>query len=68
VARKRIENTQLNIFSADEAADVGLDNQTPVALTEDIGYGPEETRFTGKTDKVIVAVQLTWCPGGFELI
>ena len=55
VADGRIEKTQPNIFSADETADVGLDNQTPVA--EGIGYGPVETRFTGKIDKVIVAVK-----------
>ncbi len=55
VADGRVEKTQPNIFSADETADVGLDNQTPVALG--IGYGPEETRFTGKIDKVIVAVK-----------
>ena len=34
---------------------MGLDNQTPVA--EGIGYGPEETRFTGKINKVTVAVK-----------
>ena len=34
------------VFSADETADVGLDNQTPVA--EGIGIGRDETRFTGK--------------------
>ena len=32
-----------------------LDNQTPVA--EGIGYGPEETRFTGKIHKVTVEVK-----------
>jgi len=52
VAKGRVEQTQPNIFSADETADVGLDNQTPVALG--IGYGPEETRFTGTIDKVVV--------------
>ena len=57
VAKGRVEKTQPNIFSADETADVGLDNQTPVAVTEDIGYGPEETRFTGKIDKVVIAVK-----------
>jgi arylsulfatase A-like enzyme len=51
----RVEKTQPNIFSADETADVGLDNQTPVA--EGIGYGPEETRFTGKINKVTVEVK-----------
>ncbi|MBW2660066.1 MAG: arylsulfatase [Deltaproteobacteria bacterium] len=55
VADGRVEKTQPNIFSADETADVGLDNQTPVA--EGIGYGPEETRFSGNINKVIVAVK-----------
>jgi arylsulfatase len=55
VANARVEKTQPNVFSADETADVGLDNQTPVA--EGIGYGPEETRFTGKINKVVVSVQ-----------
>ena len=40
-------------FSADETADVGIDNQTPVA--EGIGIGPE-TRFTGKINKVTLEV------------
>ena len=51
VAEGRIEKTQPNLFSADETADVGLDNQTPVA--EGIGHG-EETRFTGSIDKVVI--------------
>jgi arylsulfatase len=55
IAKARVEKTQPNIFSADETADVGLDNQTPVA--EGIGYGPEETRFTGKIHKVTVEVK-----------
>ena len=49
----RIERTQPNIFSADETADVGLDNQTPVA--EGIGVGAE-TRFSGTINKVILEV------------
>ena len=49
VAEGRVEKTQPNIFSADETADVGIDNQTPVA--EGIGIGPE-TRFTGKINKM----------------
>ena len=56
VAKGRVEKTQPNIFSADETADVGLDNQTPVAVTEDIGYGPVETRFTGSIKKVVIDV------------
>ena len=55
VTEGRVEKTQPNIFSADETADVGLDNQTPVALG--VGYGPEETRFTGKIKKVVVGVE-----------
>ena len=49
-----MERTQPNVFSADETADVGLDNQTPVALG--IGIGPE-TRFTGKINKVTLEVR-----------
>ena len=55
VAEGKIGRTQPNIFSADETADVGLDNQTPVALG--IGYGPVETTFSGKIDKVVVEVK-----------
>ncbi len=54
VAEGRIEQTQPLIFSADETADVGLDNQTPVV--DGIGVGREETRFTGKIHKIIVEV------------
>ena len=53
VAAGRVEKTQPNIFSADETADVGIDNQTPVA--EGIGIGPE-TRFTGKIEKITLEV------------
>jgi arylsulfatase len=53
VAEGRVEQTQPNIFSADETADVGIDNQTPVA--EGIGIGPE-TRFTGKINKITLEV------------
>ncbi|HJR82758.1 MAG TPA: arylsulfatase [Sphingomicrobium sp.] len=54
VASGRVEKTQPNIFSADETADVGIDNQTPVALG--IGIGAE-TRFTGRINKVMLEVQ-----------
>jgi arylsulfatase len=53
VAEGRVGKTQPNIFSADETADVGLDNQTPVA--EGIGIGAE-TRFTGKIKQVTLEV------------
>jgi len=55
VASGRIGRTQPLIFSADETADVGLDNQTPVA--DDIGVGPEETRFTGTIHQVVIAIE-----------
>ena len=55
VAEGRIEKTQPLIFSTDETADVGLDNQTPVA--EGIGIGRDETRFSGKIHQITVAVK-----------
>ena len=55
VAKGRIEKTQPLLFSADETADVGLDNQTPVA--EGIGVGPNATRFTSKIRKVTIEVK-----------
>ena len=55
VAEGRIKKPQPLIFSADETADVGLDNQTPVA--EGIGIGRDETRFTGKIYKIMLDVK-----------
>ena len=43
VAEGRIEHTQCGAFSADEGADVGTDDGTPV--TED--YEAHENKFTG---------------------
>jgi arylsulfatase A-like enzyme len=54
VAEGRVEKTQPNIFSADETADVGIDNQTPVA--EGIGVG-SDTRFTGHINKITLEVK-----------
>jgi arylsulfatase A-like enzyme len=54
VAEGRIDRTQPRFFSADETADVGLDDATPVV--SGIGEGPQ-TRFTGKIEKVIVEVK-----------
>lgn len=54
VAEGRIDRTQPRIFSADETADVGIDEATPVV--EGIGEGAQ-TRFTGKIEKVIVEVK-----------
>lgn len=55
VAKGRVEKTQPLVFSADETADVGLDNQTPVA--NDIGVGRDATRFTGSIKKVTLDVK-----------
>lgn len=54
VAEGRIEKTQAMVFSADETADVGIDDSTPVVAG--IGEGPQ-TRFTGKIEKVTVEVR-----------
>jgi arylsulfatase A-like enzyme len=53
VAEGRIENTNPLMFSADEGADVGVDEGTPV--TE--AYKPETSRFTGKIHKVTVELK-----------
>jgi len=53
VAEGQIKRTQPNIFSADETADVGVDEATPV--TED--YKEGENRFTGTIKKVTVELK-----------
>ena len=53
VAQGRIERTQPGMFSADETADVGEDDATPV--TED--YNAWDNKFTGKILKVTVDVK-----------
>jgi len=53
VGEGRIERTQPMIFSADETADVGEDDATPV--TED--YKAYDNKFTGKILKVTVDVK-----------
>jgi arylsulfatase len=53
VAEGRIERTQPLIFSADETADVGEDDATPV--TED--YKAYDNKFSGKIHKVTVDVK-----------
>jgi len=53
VAEGRIELTQAMIFSADETADVGEDDATPV--TED--YKANDNKFTGKIAKVTIDLQ-----------
>ena len=53
VAEGRIGNTTPFLFSADETADVGMDEATPV--TEDYAEGDNE--FTGKIEKVTVELK-----------
>jgi arylsulfatase A-like enzyme len=53
VAEGRIANTNPLMFSADEGADVGVDEGTPV--TE--AYKSEDSRFTGKIHKVTVELK-----------
>lgn len=53
VAEGRIGNTNAFIFSADETADVGADEATPV--TED--YKEGDNKFTGKIGKVVIEVK-----------
>ena len=53
VAEGRIANTNANVFSADETADVGVDEATPV--TQD--YKERDNKFTGKIQKVVVEVR-----------
>jgi hypothetical protein len=53
VAEGRIENTNPLMFSADEGADVGVDEGTPVT---DV-YKPETSRFTGRIHKVTVELK-----------
>jgi len=54
VAEGRIDQTQPNMFSLDETADVGIDEATPVV--DGIGEG-HETHFTGKIEKVTLEVR-----------
>jgi len=53
VAEGRIERTQPGIFSADETADVGVDDATPVTEV----YKAWDNAFTGKILKVTVDVK-----------
>ena len=53
VASGRIEHTQAMIFSADETADVGMDDATPVTTD----YKERDNAFTGKILKVVVDVK-----------
>ena len=52
VAAGRIERTQCCAFSADEGADVGADEGTPVTEAYKVPF-----KFTGKIDKVTIELK-----------
>jgi arylsulfatase len=54
VGEAKFPHTQGFVFSADETADVGIDDATPVV--ESIGSG-QKSRFTGTIDKVTVTLK-----------
>ncbi|HTF63364.1 MAG TPA: arylsulfatase [Edaphobacter sp.] len=54
VATARIDQTQCCIFSADEGADVGADEGTPVTEVYQVPF-----KFTGKIDKVTIDLKET---------
>ena len=53
VAEGRIEHTQCCTYSADEGADVGVDEGTPV--TED--YKERDNKFTGRIHSVTIELK-----------
>ena len=53
VASGRVEQTNANIFSADDAADVGVDEGTPVSSA----YKQADNKFTARIEKVTVDVR-----------
>jgi arylsulfatase A-like enzyme len=52
VGSGRVERTNANIFSADDAADVGVDEGTNVSSA----YPQRENKFTGRIEKVLIEV------------
>jgi arylsulfatase len=54
VSEGRIEKTQPAVFSADETADVGLDDATQVA--DNVFKDLEDSKFTGHIDKVVISI------------
>jgi arylsulfatase A-like enzyme len=53
VGSGRVDNTNANIFSADDAADVGIDEGTNVSSA----YRQHDNRFTGRIEKVKIDVK-----------
>jgi arylsulfatase A-like enzyme len=55
VAEGRVEKTEPAVFSADETADVGVDDATQVA--EELFDDREDSEFTGHVDKVTIGIR-----------
>jgi arylsulfatase len=62
VAEGRIEHTQCCAFSADEGADVGMDDGTPVTEV----YQERDNKFTGKIHSVTIELKDMKTAGGKE--
>lgn len=54
VAEGRVDKTEPAVYSADETADVGQDDATPVA--DKVFKNSEDTKFTGNVDKVTISI------------
>ena len=54
VAEGRVEKTQPAVYSADETADVGVDEATPVA--DKVFRNAEDSEFTGRVNKVTITI------------
>ena len=54
VAEGRVDKTQPAVFSADETADVGLDDATQVA--DKVFQDVDDSEFTGKVEKVTISI------------
>ena len=54
VAEGRVEKTQPAVFSADETADVGVDDATQVV--SNLFKSRKDSEFTGNVDKVTITI------------
>ena len=54
VAEGRVEKTQPAVFSADETADVGVDDATQVV--SNLFQTRKDSEFTGNVDKVTITI------------
>ena len=54
VAEGRVEKTEPAVYSADETADVGVDDATPVA--DKVFKDAEDSKFTGRVNNVTISI------------